>query len=65
MTTNVEHWRAQIRQLPALAAHADAIAALVTETIAIVPRPAKAADRKLGASRLGGLPDAAPGFSWP
>ncbi len=49
-------------QLPA---DAERLIALIRPTIRITARKARAADRKPGASRLGGSPELAPGAPWP
>lgn len=61
----LERWVAELRSSPELAAHADALVALIRPRIALAPRPAKQADREIGASRLGGTPDLARGAAWP
>jgi hypothetical protein len=44
---------------------ADAFRPLLLEAIELTPRKARAADRRVGASRLGGAPDLPRGFAWP
>lgn len=56
---------AALRASPPLAPYVDAIAALIRPTIRIVPRKARAADRAVGASRLGGDPDLPESIAWP
>lgn len=45
--------------------HIDALAPLIRNTIALVPRDARAEDERVGASRLGGTPDLPADVEWP
>jgi len=65
MTTATDRAIAEIRQSKPLAKHAKKILSLVRPHIHFTPRKGKAADNKLGASRLAGEPDLPEGTAWP
>lgn len=61
----IDKYVTEIRASKPLAKHAKKILELVRPHIRLTPREGKAADNKVGATRLGGEPDLPEGMAWP
>lgn len=65
MTNPIDKYVDELRASKPLAKHAKRILALVRPQVRLTPRKGKAADNKVGATRLGGEPELPEGLEWP